>query len=269
MLNREWNSGDTVDVSMPFTLHTEGFRDNPRRFAFMHGPLVLAAEVAPGKPFPAIVAERNQLLASLRPVDGKPSTFTGPANIFRVPGEKKGLILEPLYKIHGDRHYVVYFDSLTPAEWQVKESEYRVEMERQRALEGRTVDCVNPGVEENERDHHLQSQQSGHGIFNGRNWRDAHNGWFSWDLKAPGDKPLELRVTYWGSDGGRIFDIMVDGKKIATQELQGKHAGEYFDEIYRIPAALAQGKTKITVRFQAHEGSMAGGVFECRLMKAE
>ena len=65
VLNREWNSGDTVDVSMPFTLHTEGFRDNPRRFALMHGPLVLAAEVPPGKPFPAIVAEENQ--------PGKPS----------------------------------------------------------------------------------------------------------------------------------------------------------------------------------------------------
>ena len=99
---------------MPFTLRTEGFRDNPRRFAFMHGPLVLAAQVAPGKPFPVIVADESQLLASLRPVDGKPSTFTGPANIFRVPGENKGVTLEPLYKIHGDRHYVVYFDSFTP-----------------------------------------------------------------------------------------------------------------------------------------------------------
>ena len=49
-------------------------------------------------------------------MDGKPSTFTGPANIFRVPGEKKGVTLEPLYKIHGDRHYVVYFDSLTQYE---------------------------------------------------------------------------------------------------------------------------------------------------------
>jgi hypothetical protein len=232
----------------------------------MHGPLVLAAEAPPVKPFPAIVAEDQQLLASLQPVEGKPSTFRGPANVFRVPGGDKGLTLEPLYKIHGDRHYVVYFDSFTPAQWQVKEAEYRAEMERKKALEGRTIDCVNPGEEQNERDHHLQSQQSGHGIFNGKNWRDAHEGWFSWDLKAAGNKPLELRVTYWGSDGGRTFDILVDGKKIATQELQGKHAGEFFDEIYRIPAALAQGKEKLTVRFQAHNGSTAGGVFECRLM---
>ena len=70
------------------------------------------------------------------------------------------MTLEPLYKIHGDRHYVVYFDCFTPAQWQEKEAEYRAEMERQRALAARTVDFVNPGEEQNERDHHLQSSRA-------------------------------------------------------------------------------------------------------------
>ena len=130
---------------MPFTLRTEGFRDNPRRFAFMHGPLVLAAQVAPGKPFPVIVAEEKQLLASLQPVDGKPSTFTGPASIFRVPGDNKGVTLEPLYKIHGDRHYVVYFDWFTPAQWQAKEAEYRAEAGAAKGLGGPHDRCCQPG----------------------------------------------------------------------------------------------------------------------------
>ena len=66
---------------MPFTLRTEGFRDNPRRFAFMNGPLVLAAKVAPGKPFPAIVAEESsswqafgRSTASPRPSRGRPTS---------------------------------------------------------------------------------------------------------------------------------------------------------------------------------------------------
>ena len=42
----------------------------------MNGPLVLAAQVPPGKPFPVIVAEEG-LLSSLQPVDGKPSTSRG------------------------------------------------------------------------------------------------------------------------------------------------------------------------------------------------
>ena len=41
LLRRTWKSGDTVEISMPFSLRTEGFSDNPRRFAFMNGPLVL------------------------------------------------------------------------------------------------------------------------------------------------------------------------------------------------------------------------------------
>jgi DUF1680 family protein len=269
VLSRDWKSGDTLDVSMPFTLRTEGFRDNPRRFAFMHGPLVLAAQVAPGRPFPVVVADEKQLLASLQPVAGKPSTFTGPASIFRVPGDNKGVTLEPLYKIHGDRHYVVYFDWFTPAQWQAREAEYREEAAREKALAGRTIDVVNPGEEQNERDHGLKSQRSGHGLFNGRKWRDAADGWFSWDLKVPGDKPLELRVTYWGSDVGRLFDILIDGKKLATQKLQDEHPGQFYDETYLIPAERIKGKAKITVRFQAQPGSTAGGVFECRLMKGE
>ena len=269
VLSRDWKSGDTLDVSMPFTLRTEGFRDNPRRFAFMHGPLVLAAQVAPGRPFPVIVADEKQLLASLQPVAGKPSTFTGPASIFRVPGDNKGVTLEPLYKIHGDRHYVVYFDWFTPAQWQAREAEYREEAAREKALAGRTIDVVNPGEEQNERDHGLKSQRSGHGLFNGRKWRDAADGWFSWDLKVPGDKPLELRVTYWGSNVGRLFDILIDGKKLATQKLQDEHPGQFYDETYLIPAERIKGKAKITVRFQARPGSTAGGVFECRLMKGE
>ena len=216
-----------------------------------------------------IVADEKQLLASLQPVAGKPSTFTGPASIFRVPGDNKGVTLEPLYKIHGDRHYVVYFDWFTPAQWQAKEAEYREEAAREKALAGRTIDVVNPGEEQNERDHGLKSQRSGHGLFNGRKWRDAADGWFSWDLKVPGDKPLELRVTYWGSDVGRLFDILIDGKKLATQKLQDEHPGQFYDETYLIPAERIKGKAKITVRFQAQLGSTAGGVFECRLMKGE
>jgi hypothetical protein len=186
-----------------------------------------------------------------------------------VPGSSQGVTLEPLYKIHGDRHYVVYFDCFTPAQWKAREAEYRTEAERQAALAARTIDCVIPGEEQNERDHQLQSQGSGHGDFNGRKWRDSNNGWFSWDMKAQDDKPLELRVNYWGDDDGRIFDILVDGKRVATQELRHSRPGQFFDAVYRIPAELTKGKAKITIRFQAHTGSCAGGVFECRLMKAQ
>ncbi|MGD0382813.1 MAG: beta-L-arabinofuranosidase domain-containing protein, partial [Thermoguttaceae bacterium] len=119
-VSRVWKSGDSVEISMPFSLYTEGFRDNPRRFAFMNGPLVLCAEVDMSKPFPAIVAEDGRVLDGVKPVADKPNTFSGSAEEFRIPGETdgKGVTLEPFYKMQGARRYIVYWDQFTPAEWQ-------------------------------------------------------------------------------------------------------------------------------------------------------
>ena len=41
------------------------------------------------------------------------------------------------------------------------------------------------------------------------------------------------------------------------------------DVTYAVPADLTQGKQKVTVKFQAHPGSMAGGVFGCRVVRRE
>ena len=83
-------------------------------------------------------------------------------------------------------------------------------------------------------------------------------------------KPLELLVTYWGSDGGnRVFDIFVDSTKLATQRLQNNRPGQFYDEVYPIPELLTKGKNKVTVKFQAHPGAWAGGVFELRTIKTK
>jgi DUF1680 family protein len=271
-IQREWHDGDRVEVQFPFSLRTEGFRDNPRRFAIMHGPLVLCAEVDAKKPFPAVVAEQGQLLASLKPVAGKPSTFTGSPDVFRFTGNGsgKGIALEPFYQMHGTRHYAVYFDAFTPSQWQANEAEYKAELDRQKELEARTVDLVKPGEEQNERDHMLKGERTSAGDFGGRNWRHATDGgWFSWELKVLPGQPQELSVTYWGSDGGnRVFDLYVNDTKLATQRLQRNKPDRFYDEVYAMPADLTKGKDKVTVRFQAHPGAWAGGVFGVRMMKA-
>jgi hypothetical protein len=83
------------------------------------------------------------------------------------------------------------------------------------------------------------------------------------------DQAQELQVTYWGSDAGnRIFDVVVDGRKLATQRLERNQPEKFFDETYRLPADLLKGKRTVTVKFQAHPGSYAGGVFGARVLKA-
>ena len=134
-------------------------------------------------------------------------------------------------------------------------------------MNARTVDCVNPGFDQQERDHKLAGERTDAGDFNERKWRHAPDGWFSWEMKVLPEEPQELRVTYWGSDGGtRTFDILVDGTKIATERLDAKHPEEFYDEVYAIPEGLSKGKSKVTVRFQAQPGNTAGGVFQCRIL---
>src|ERR1035438_6956710 len=95
-IKRTWKTGDTVSVKMPFGVRTEGFADNPDRFAFLNGPIVLCAQVDPSKPFPAVVTEREQVSKALKPT-GKPNTFTAAAETFRAPGLSGSLVLEPFY----------------------------------------------------------------------------------------------------------------------------------------------------------------------------
>jgi DUF1680 family protein len=123
-ITRTWKAGDRIQLEFPFVLHMEAFRDNPRRFAILHGPLVLAAEVDPAKPIPAVVADEGRVLASLKRVDGKPSTFTAPAGLFRTAGDKADaeLTLEPFWKMLPGQSYTVYWDQCTPAEWPAKEA---------------------------------------------------------------------------------------------------------------------------------------------------
>jgi hypothetical protein len=78
-----------------------------------------------------------------------------------------------------------------------------------------------------------------------------------------------LSVTYWGKEiGDRTFDILVDGQKIGTTTLDSNHPEGFYDVTYTIPAELTAGKEKVTIRFQAHSGNIAGGVFGIRTLKS-
>jgi DUF1680 family protein len=270
-VSRTWRNGDTVEIRMPFSPRTEGFRDNPRRFAFMNGPLVLCAEIASAENAPAIVADAEDLTTLLKPIPDKPSHFAISPEGLRVLGgaSAPSIRLEPFYQMHGNRNYMVYWDILTPAEWSEKEEAHKIELARHKELEARTVDEVRPGDRQNERDHALEGDKTSSGTLSDRRWRHATDGgWFSYRVKVVSEETLELCVTYWGGDGGnRVFDILVDGEKLVTQRLQNNRPGKFYDEVYALPASMTKGKEGVTVKFQAHPGAWAGGVFGLRVLK--
>jgi hypothetical protein len=270
-ISRTWTSGDRIEVAMPFTVRTEGFKDNPHRFAFMDGPLVLSAAVDIARPLPAAVTDDGRVIGSLKPVSGKSSTFTGSSDLFRFIGQESNpqITFEPFYKMHGDRRYVVYWDQLTPAQWQTRQDKYKAALASEEELEARTVDRVNLADRGGERQHSFQGEKTETGPFNDRRWRHATDGgWFSYTLKVLPGQPQELLVTYWGSDaGGREFDILIDGQKFATQKLENNKPGQFYDQTYPLSQEFIGNKTSVTVKFQAHPGQTAGGVFGCAILK--
>jgi hypothetical protein len=138
-------------------------------------------------------------------------------------------------------------------------------------LDPRTVDKVDIGRAKSEKDHNMQGENTGSGVFRNRVWRHAAaSGWFSYEVAVKADVWQTVHVTYWGDESGnRRFDILVDGRKIGSQVLLHNEPGTFFDVQYPIPQDLVQGKTKVTVRFQAARGATAGGIFDLRILDGQ
>ena len=266
-LKRTWQTGDTVQVDLPMGLHTEAFRDNPQRLALLYGPLVLCTTTGAGAREAAIVAQAGHVLDTVKPAAGTGLTFTGSASVFRTGFDREDgdVTFIPFYREYKNP-YVVYWDLLSPAQWKAKQAEHEAELARQKVLAARTVDVIR-FEPDSEQAHKLTGEKSATGPHEDIHWRHAvDGGWFSFEMAVKPDKPLELWCTYWGGDVGREFDILVDGVRIATQTLQNNCPGRLFEQKYAIPETLTKGKAKVRVKFQAHPGSTAGGVFGCRLM---
>jgi hypothetical protein len=148
------------------------------------------------------------------------------------------------------------------------------EREAFRELVRNSIDVVVIGDEASEKAHVLRGN-GGSGPFRGRNYRHAGGGWFSWRLKVRTEGATAIAVTYWGGETDRrVFEVLIDDVKVATETLLQNRPGEFFEVRYAVPLELIRGRTNalgqkvdsVTVKFQALEGSTAGGVFGVRTM---
>jgi len=282
-INREWRDGDTVKIQLPMRLHTEDLSGDTNEVALLYGPIVLAGELGtngmpvplarsqgeynfvPDPAVPVFVCDAGTLLNHIKPVAGEPLTFRTD-NL----GRPQDVTLKPFYQLHRQR-YSVYWNVLTENGWKAKAAELAAAKAREIALEKRTVDVVRPGEQQSEIDHKEQGDRSDPGQFYGRGFRDAKDGgWFSYEVKVDSQARSELVCTYWGSDSGaRNFDILVDGQKIAAQRLSNNNPGTFLNVTYPMPVELTHGKSTITVKWQGQPGNYAGGLFGCRVERAE
>jgi uncharacterized protein len=283
-LDREWQTGDKLELRLPMNLRLESLPGAPERVALLYGPVVLAGELGtegltnfspyakrqtdqvrvPTPRVPGFLGKPEDVLAHVEPVPGKPLTFRTSGL-----GRPQEVTLVPFYKVHHQR-YTVYWEVRDEEAWkQLEAKEAAAEAARQ-ALERRTLDAVVPSNADSEKQHEQAGKDTEAGSLNGRGWRHARSGgWFSYRLKVLPDAYMVLQCTYWGSDVGREFDVLVDGAKLTTQKLDNIQPGEFFDTAHPLPETLTRGKKFVTVTFRSSSGKMAGGVFGVRTLKPE
>lgn len=267
-LYRAWRDGDVLEFELPMTLRTEAMPDNPKRVALLWGPLVLAADLGPRRGD----APRIPVLVT----DGKPIdewlVREGDSMVWKTQGAGRPgeLTFRPFYD-HVRNRYAVYFDDFTQGEWDKAEAEFRAEEARQRDLEARTVDSMRIGEMQPERDHDLKSERNDVRQANGRSFRTPMGaGWMEFDMKVDSANDNELVFTYWGNERTRPdFEILVDGQKVADENLAGKPMNRFYDVVYALPISVTKGKDKVRIRVQGKGNAWSGSLSGARVVRKQ
>ena len=274
-LTRDWKSGDTIELALPKALRLEP-TDNPTVTAIMWGPLVLAGDHGPRSEgmevrallVPALVAGDKPLDEWIIPGE-RPGNFTARA-VGRAPGTMAPAVdvaLAPFFRTHR-RRYSVYFDLLTPAQFDAAGVAMGSERARLRRLAQATIASAQPGDASSEQQSSYRSTPADRPSVrtNGRTSRGGA-GSFSFELPVDPSAPTSVVVTYYNEPGLPAatgdFDILADSVRLA-HFVPNADASGFHDAQYDIPPELSSGKTRMTIEFRATEHGRITPVFAVR-----
>ena len=307
-ISRQWKKGDEVDITFPMHNSIRYLPNNPQYIAMMHGPVMLAAKTgtedlahliaddsrfgqyASGRKLPIneapILVNNNleDIAGQLQPIAGKPLHFTfdiehgtlkienwpAPSNNVQSSMFNLQLELMPFFEIH-DARYMMYWLALSEDSYKSYLDDLAKQEQERQALEARTVDKVQPGEQQPEADHFMETDRSQVGNTNDVFFRDASNGhYFSYLMQTGGQTALSLRLKYWGVGEWKSheFDILVDDVLVKEVNNTGKYrVSEFKYETYPVPEELLKGKTQVRVKFVAKPHKQIGEIYEVRLVK--
>lgn len=283
-IDRLWSTGDVVKLILPMHTSAEFLPDGSDWVAFLHGPIVLAAEIdslkqpnliadgsrmghiASGALFPMnevplITGNKTSLANDLQAMKNSSSTFSAADIIYQ--SKYKNLKLVPFYQM-SEKRYVIYFPYSSPENLSERAKAIQIAEEEKQKLEAQTVDLVNTGEQQPEKDHDFLGEKTENGIFRDQHFRNG-TGWFSYRLKNKELKAGKISLRFYGAEKNRNFNLFVNDTIIAKIVLDGSKGDQFFNQEFTIPQALLA--TAITVKLEAGEKSRIGNVFEIRLMK--
>ena len=289
-IDRQWKKGDVIEVTFPMHNSIKYLPNNPQYIALMHGPILLGmktgtedlahliaddsrfGQYAGGKKLPIdqapilIADEVEDIVNQITPIEGKPLHFMLETKMENGISNE----LQPFFEIH-DSRYMIYWLALSEKNYQGYLDDLAKKEQERQALEARTVDKVQPGEQQPETDHKMESDQSNRGNTNDVFFRDARNGhYFSYLMQTAGETDLTLRLTFWGQDEWRTceFDIMVDDQLLCSVNNTHKwRTSQFKTEDYPIPSNLLKGKTQVRIKFVAKPGKQVGEIYGVRLIK--
>lgn len=286
----KWKKGDQVKISMPMHAYIKPMINVPQYVAIMYGPILLGmktgtedmrsliaddsrfGQYAGGKKLaldeaPILLPKHlDDIAKNLKPVPGKPLHFKLATHMENtIDGE-----LQPFFEIH-DSRYMMYWLALGENDYKAYMQKLADEEKARQALEARTVDKVNPGEQQPETDHRMETDDSNKGNTEGIFFRDAKDGhYFSYLMQTKGETNLSLQLKFWGQDEWRTseFDIYVNDKLLCSVNNSHRWRTTQFKTVdYAIPSEFVKGKKEIRVKFVAHKGKQVGQIYGVRLVK--
>ena len=309
-IDRQWKKGDVIEVTFPMHNSIKYLPNVPQYIALMHGPILLGmktgtedlahlvaddsrfGQYAGGKKLPIneapiLINDHIDLIANqITPIEGKPLHFTfkidnGEWRMENYDLSQNGkssqqgnhnspFELMPFFEIH-DSRYMIYWLALSEKNYKGYLDGLAKEEQERQALEARTVDKVQPGEQQPETDHKMETDQSYTGNTNDVFWRDARDGhYFSYLMQTGGNTDLSLRLMFWGVGEWKTheFDIFIDDQLLTSINNTGKYRISQFKyETFDIPTDMLQGKTQVRVKFVAKPHKQIGEIYGVRLVK--
>lgn len=289
-MKRKWKKGDQVKISMPMHAYIKPMINVSQYVAIMYGPILLGmktgtedmrgliaddsrfGQYAGGKKLaldeaPILLPKHlDDIAKNLKPVPAKPLHFKLATHMENtIDGE-----LQPFFEIH-DSRYMMYWLALGENDYKAYMQKLADEEKARQALEARTVDKVNPGEQQPETDHRMETDDSNKGNTEGIFFREAKDGhYFSYLMQTKGETNLSLQLKFWGQDEWRTseFDIYVNDKLLCSVNNSHRWRTTQFKTVdYAIPSEFVKGKKEIRVKFVAHKGKQVGQIYGVRLVK--
>jgi len=289
-LDQNWKAGDVIDILFPMHASIEHMPNVPQYISILYGPIVLGmktgnedlaglladdsrfGQIAGGKKLPVdqapyLVANNVEDIANdLEPIPGRPLHFNLKTRCEnRIEGE-----LQPFFEIH-DSRYMLYWLALSSDGYKEYIDRLAREEKERLDLEAKTTDKVQPGEQQPESDHFMETDESRTGYTNDVPFRDARDGhYFSYLLQTQGRTDLSLRIRYWGQDEWRTceYDLYVDDTLVQSINNSKKwRSSQWKYETYTIPASALKGKKQVRIKFVAKPHRQVGEIYEVRLVK--